>query len=110
MANQDCVVSSVNVSGLCTTGCAAKQRESGLLCVQTAGQELLPNRATDTEERARRIAEEQSDEALIQHDSFDLHQARLASHLTQLASSAQFEMDLRLEQSNLFFCVIALPS
>ena len=90
MANQDCVVSSVNVSGLCTTGCAAKQRESGLLCVQTAGQELLPNRATDTEERARRIAEEQSDEALIQHDSFDLHQARLASpHATGIISAVR---------------------
>jgi len=38
------------------------------------------------------------------YTKLDLH------HLTQLASSAQFEMDLRLEQSNLFFCVIALPS
>ena len=80
MPNQDCFVSSVNVSVLCTTGCAAKQPESGLLCVQSAGQELLPNRATDTEERARRIVEKESDEASLQHDSFDLHQARLASH------------------------------
>ena len=38
------------------------------------------------------------------YTKLDLHD------LTQLASSAQFEMDLRLEQSNLFFCVIALPS
>ena len=38
------------------------------------------------------------------YTKLDLHR------LTQLASSAQFEMDLRLEQSNLFFCVIALPS
>ncbi len=80
MPNQGCVVSSVNVSALCTTGCAAKQPENGLLCVQSAGQELLPNRATDTEERARRIVEKESDEASLQHDSFDLRKARLASH------------------------------
>ena len=80
MPNQDCAVSSVNVSGLCTTGCAAKQRESGLLCVQSAGQSLLPNLVTDTEERARRIAEKESDEASLQHDSFYLRKARLASH------------------------------
>ena len=80
MPKQNCAVSSVNVSGLCTTGCAVKQRESGLLCVQSAGQQLLPNLVTNTEERARRIAEKESDEASLQHDSFDLHQARLASH------------------------------
>ena len=38
------------------------------------------------------------------YTKLDLHPIK------QLASSAQFEMDLRLEQSNLFFCVIALPS
>ena len=80
MPKQNCAVSSVNVSGLCTTGCAVKQRESGLLCVQSAGQQLLPNLVTNTEERARRIAEKESDEASLQHDSCDLHQARLASH------------------------------
>ena len=80
MLNQDSAASSVEAPGLCITGCAAMQRQSGLLCVQSAGQQLLPNRATDTEERARRIAEKESDEASLQHDSFDLDQARLASH------------------------------
>ncbi len=107
MPKQNCAVSSVNVSGLCTTGCAVKQRESGLLCVQSAGQQLLPNLVTNTEERARRIAEKPSDEASVSTIlSID---TKLGLHpLTQLASSTQFEMDLRLEQSNLFFCVIAL--
>ena len=63
MLNQDSAASSVEAPGLCITGCAAMQRQSGLLCVQTAGQQLLPNRATDTEEPARRIAAKQSDEA-----------------------------------------------
>ena len=79
MLNQDSAASSVEAPGLCITGCAAMQRQSGLLCVQSAGQQLLPNRAADTEEHARRIAAKQSDEASGRHDCFQLHQARLAS-------------------------------
>ena len=104
MPKQNCAVSSVNVSGLCTTGCAVKQRESGLLCVQSAGQQLLPNLVTNTEERARRIAEEQSDEASIQHDSFDLHQARLASpHATGIISAVRDGSEVGAIQP-LFLC------
>ena len=99
--NQGSAVSSVDDSDPFISECAAKRQHSGLLSAPIAGQGSLHSRATDTEERARRIDETESDEVSVQNHCLrtvcaDLH------HLTELASSAEFEMDQGLEQSNLF--------
>ena len=99
--NLGSVVSSVDESDPFISECAAKRQHSGLLSAPIAGQGSLHSRATDTEERARRIDETESDEVSVQNHCLrtvcaDLH------HLTELASSAEFEMDQGLEQSNLF--------
>lgn len=99
--NLGSAVSSVDDSDPFISECAAKRQHSGLLSAPIAGQGSLHSRATDTEERARRIDETESDEVSVQNHCLrtvcaDLH------HLTELASSAEFEMDQGLEQSNLF--------
>ena len=78
--NLGSAVSSVDDSDPFISECAVKRQHSGLLSAPIAGQGSLHSRATDTEERARRIAEKESDEASLQHDTVDLLQARLASH------------------------------
>ena len=105
--NLGSVVSSVDESDPFISECAAKRQHSGLLSAPIAGQGSLHSRATDTEERARRVDETESDEVSVQNHCLRTVCADL-NHLTELASSAEFEMDQGLEQSNLFFLVIAL--
>ena len=64
--NAGSVVMCVDFRDLCTIECAAKQQQSGVLYVHSAGQELPPNRATDMEERVRQIAEKASAESSVQ--------------------------------------------
>ena len=79
------------------------QQRSGHLYAQIAGQQLLRNRATDTEVRARSIADNESDEVSVPVQSLSIRARLVLHHHAQLALSVEFEMDLRSEQSDLFF-------
>ena len=79
------------------------QQRSGHLYAQIAGQQLLRNRATDTEVRARSIADNESDEVSVHVQSLSIQARLVLHHHAQLALSVEFEMDLRSEQSDLFF-------
>ena len=65
--NLGSAVSSVDDSDPFISECAVKRQHSGLLSAPIAGQGSLHSRATDTEERARRIDETESDEVSVQN-------------------------------------------